>query len=48
MEFGKHALYIYSAYGVTIVLLVGFVALSLRRARKVAAELATLEANRNG
>lgn len=47
MDFGKHAFYIYAAYGVTIILLAGLVLLSLRRARKIAADLAALEVNRN-
>lgn len=47
MDFGKNALSIYAAYGTTIVLFAGLILLSLRRARKTAAELAALEAKRN-
>lgn len=47
MEFGKNAISIYVAYGTTIILLGGLIILSLRRARKTAAELAVLEAKRN-
>lgn len=48
MEFGKNAMSIYAAYGATAILLIGLVLLSVRRARKTAAELAALEAKRNG
>lgn len=48
MDLGKNALSIYAAYGATIILLIGLVFLSLRRARKTAADLAVLERKRNG
>ena len=46
-ELGKYAFAVLSSYGVTIVLLISIVALSLRRARKVRSALEDVE-NRRG
>ncbi len=47
-DLGKYAATIYAAYGVTIVLLAGIIIASLMRAKKTKAQLAELEARRNG
>lgn len=47
-DLGKYAVTILSAYGVTIILLVGVIATSLMKARKTKDQLAELEARRNG
>ena len=49
-ELGKYAVWVLSAYGVSLVLLVGLVWLSLRKGRRVRAEMRELEerTGRNG
>lgn len=47
-DLGSYAVYVLSAYAVSIVLIVGLVALSVARARKVRAELERIEGRRNG
>lgn len=42
-ELGKYAQAVLSSYGVSLILLVGLVALSVRRARRVRAELEAVE-----
>lgn len=43
-DLGKYAFEVLAAYGVSIVLLVGIVVLSVRRSRKVQAQLKAVEA----
>lgn len=45
-DLGKYATEVLAAYGVSIALLVVIVALSLRRSRRVAAQLAEVEARK--
>ncbi len=45
-DLGKYATEVLAAYGVSIALLVLIVAMTLRRARKVRAQLAEVEARR--
>lgn len=47
-DLGKYAATIYAAYGVTIILLISITVTSLMRAKKTKAQLAELEARRNG
>ncbi|MFQ5438978.1 MAG: heme exporter protein CcmD [Paracoccaceae bacterium] len=46
-DLGKYATAVLSAYGATIVLLVGLALISLRRAAKTRAELRELESGRD-
>jgi len=43
-DLGKYAVEVLAAYGVSLTLLVGLVALSMRKSRKVAAQLKVVEA----
>ena len=43
-ELGKYAVEVLAAYGVSIILLVGIVGLSVRRSHKVQAQLKAVEA----
>ncbi|RFP87567.1 heme exporter protein CcmD [Rhodobacteraceae bacterium 63075] len=45
-DLGKYALEVLSAYGVSLVLIVGIVLLSVARSRRVRAELEAVEARR--
>ncbi|MCE8545880.1 heme exporter protein CcmD [Ruegeria pomeroyi] len=49
-DLGKYAATVLSAYGASLVLLIGLVALSLRRGRKLRAEMEKIEQrmSRNG
>ncbi len=47
-ELGKYASTVLSAYGVSLVLLIGLVWWSIRAAKKARAELEKVEARRNG
>lgn len=47
-DLGKYAVEVISAYGVSLLLLAGLVLLSLRKGRRARADLARIEASRNG
>ena len=47
-DLGDYAVWVLSAYGVSIALLAGLVGLSFRRARRLARELARVEDGRDG
>ena len=47
-ELGKYAVEVLSAYGVSLVLLLGLTGLSVRRFRRVRAEMERVEKGRNG
>ncbi len=46
-DLGNYAAEVMVAYGLSILLLVGIVALSLRRGRKISTQLAAVEARRD-
>lgn len=46
-DLGKYAAEVLTAYGVSIALLIGIIAMSVRRSRKVAAQLAKVEASKD-
>lgn len=48
IDLGKHALPVLSAYGASLLLLALIIVASLRRSKKVAAELKALEEKQNG
>ena len=47
-DLGKYAVEVLSAYGVSIVLLLGLTGLSVRRFRRARAEMERVEKGRNG
>lgn len=47
-DLGKYAIPVLSAYGVSLVLIVGLVMLSIRRSKKARAELEKVEGRKNG
>jgi heme exporter protein D len=48
MDLGKYATDVFMAYGITIVLIVGLIAWSMRKATATKAKLQTLEDRRDG
>ncbi len=46
-ELGKYATEVLAAYGASLILLVGLVALTLRKGRRARAELARIEAQKD-
>jgi heme exporter protein D len=47
-DLGSYAVYVLSSYAVSLALIVALVAVSLRRSRKVRAELEQIEGRRDG
>ena len=47
-ELGKYAFAVLSSYGVSLVLIIGFVLISLQRSKKAREELEKVEGRRNG